>query len=329
MVEMSKELLIRFIDGACTDAELVAVKEWLDESPDHARELFELEQTAMFATELRPDAARSRRVFDKVQQRIFNEELRRRRSSRRLMMRWISAGAAAAVIIAVAGVFFFRTPDVRMLKVMALDQSRELTLPDGSVIYLNAGSELSYPETFGKERTVALSGEGFFKVARDEEHPFVVEGHYINVKVLGTEFNVNSYADSVNNVSLVEGSVEVSAAKASGDGVVLLPGQKANFDPVAGTFTVVETNAEVDAAWHDRIIPFSNASVRDIVDILNQLYKVNIAIADDVDLSKTYSGVTVYYSSVDSTLEQLCNTLPIDFQSTGDTFTISSKKVIR
>lgn len=325
MVEMSKELLIRFINNSCTDEELILVKDWIDASEENAKELFELEQTAMFATSLDKDTEAKHRVSAKIRQRIFEEQLSRKRRSRNLVIGWSAAAASVAVII-VTALFLFRTPDVRMLTAYALNETQMVELPDGTKVYLNKGSELRYPETFAKVREVSLSGEGFFEVTHDAEHPFVVEGHYLTIKVLGTEFNFNSNESGANNVSLVTGSVEVSVADNAKEGVVLAPGQKADYDSATGALKVVATNAGIDAAWHDRIIPFEKASIKDIADILTRLYKVNISIDSKIDLSKTYSGVTVYYEDIDSTLVQLSNTLPIDYSISGSLITLKAKR---
>ncbi len=321
---MSEELLIKFINNACTDDELATVKEWIDASDDNAKELFELERIAMDASSLRDDSGSKERVSKMIKQRIIAEQVRQQRGKRIKMRAWMSAAAAVALIL-VAAIYLFRAPDTRMLKVMALNESESVTLPDGSVVFLNVGSELTYPEAFADERKVSLTGEGFFKVAHDPEHPFVAEGHYINIKVLGTEFNFNSNESGENNVSLINGSVEVCANDNKKEGIVLVPGQKADYDQETGSLTVVSTNAQVDAAWHDRIIPFENATIADIADILTQLYGTKINIDGDIDLSKTFSGVTVYYSDIDSTLLQLCNTLPISYKTSGKTITLQKK----
>lgn len=325
MVQMSKELLIKFINNSCSDEELVLVKEWIDASDENAKELFELEQIAMHASGLNDDRDAMRRVSNRIKQRLLEEEVIRQKRSRKLYYRIASVAASIAVIV-VAAVFWFRTPDVRMLNVYALNESMSVELPDGTKVYLNKGSQLKYPETFASVRKVNLSGEGFFEVKRDVEHPFVVEGHYLSVKVLGTEFNFNSNESGENNVSLITGSVEVCANNNTKDGVVLVPGQKADYDMSTGDLTVVKTNAEIDAAWHNKIIPFENASIRDIADILTRLYDVNISVDVNIDQDKTYSGVTVYYDVIDSTLIQLSNTLPIDYKISGASVIFKAKR---
>lgn len=323
MVQMTEETLIRFINNTCTDEELVAIKKWLDESDDNAAKLFEMEKIVMLAGSTRDNTDARNRVFAGIQQRIIADELQKRKRKRFKIYKWSSA-AAAVIAIVFTSVFLLRQSNVNTITVDAIAENRTVNLPDGTIVYLNKNSQLVYPEKFSSTRDVKLSGEGFFKVAHDKDHPFVVNGEYLSVTVLGTEFNFNSTEDGSNNVSLVEGSVKVSSTKGK-EGVVLVPGQKAEYDVASGNLTVSETNPAIDAAWHDRIIPFENASVKDIADALAQLYKVKIVLRD-VDTLKTYSGATVYYESIDSTLSQLSHTLPIDFTNEGGVIVVSSRK---
>ncbi len=320
---MTEELLIRFINNTCTDAELTAVREWLDEREDNAAELFEMEKAAMLAGETRDNAGHRDRLLADIRRRISGEELQQRRRKRALMTRWWSA-AAAVVAIAMTMAYMFNQPGARMIRVETFADNRTVTLPDGSTVFLNHNSTLEYPEFFAKtSRDVTLNGEGFFKVAHDKNHPFVVNGRHINVTVLGTVFNFNSRDIATNNVSLIEGSVKVNS-KSGREGVVLVPGQKAEYDTHTGNLTVTETNPAIDAAWHDRMIPFENAGFKDIATALEQLYDVKVKL-NGIDHSKTYSGVTIYYDNVDSTLSRLSNTLPIVFHHKGDTIVISKK----
>lgn len=325
MAQISEDLIIRFINNSCTDEELIAVKNWLDESDENAARLFETEQMAMLAGSVHKDDAAGQRISDNITRRIIADELNSRRRSRKATLRWVSGIAAMLVLAVGIGLIFFGTPDVKMIHVAAAGKSISVTLPDSSTVFLNKNSELTYPEHFAdNSRRVELEGEGFFKVTRDKKRPFTVSGHHLEVEVLGTQFNFVSSDSIENSVSLVEGSVEVSAPGRN-EGAVLSPGQKATYNVATGQLTIHDTNAQVDAAWHDRIIPFENASLSDIIAILNQLYNVEIEIAGNTESDKTYSGVTVFYDDIDSTLTYLSHTLPIKFSNKKDRIIVSIK----
>ena len=105
-------------------------------------------------------------------------------------------------------------------------QRAQLVLQDGTEVWLNAGSRLDYPSAFAEERRVYLTGEGFFKVAKDKTRPFVVSTQTIDIKALGTEFNVLSYPKSkYAEVSLQEGSVKAYFPESESEGLILSPGQ--------------------------------------------------------------------------------------------------------
>lgn len=325
MRQISEDTIIRFINGTCTDDELIAVKEWIEESNENISRLLETERMSALASTLHDDTATRRRVRNKIQQRIDNAALISRHLSRRRIMRWTASIAASIAILFSIGYIALHQPPVKMIQAVASNESRRITLPDSSVVYLNVNSELRYPERFADEiREVKLSGEGYFEVKSDRKRPFIVNGQHLNVKVLGTQFNFVSRTGGTNSVSLKEGIVEVSSNN-NEDGVALIPGQKASYDLSTGLLTVSETKAGVDAAWHDKTKPFEKANIADIRDILLQLYDVNIELEPGLDLSKTYSGVTVYYNDIDSTLDRLAHTLPITYRNNDNTITIGSR----
>ena len=317
MANISDELIIRFIHNTCTDEELLAVKNWLDESEQNVNHLFELERVALESEGLRADHASRRRVFNAVQRGIVKSETERRRRYRRSLFIRVAAAAAMIAVVTVAAVYMMRPPEVRMIEVVATNENVTVFLPDSTEVVLHNDSRLRYPERFAStSREVELEGEGFFNVSHDSARPFRVAGEYLNVEVLGTKFTFISRDTTENSVSLLAGSVEVSTAPEK-DGIVLVPGQKAMYNVGNGHLKVGETNAAVDAAWHDHIIPFENANIKEIVGILKHLYGEDIVISETVDRGTTYSGVTYYCSEIDSTLTRLSNTLPIRFRRTG------------
>lgn len=317
--------MIRFVNNTCTDEELLTVREWLEESDENVIKLLEAEQMSALASTLRDDTDTRRRMRDKIQQRIDNAERLKRHMARRRLLRFTAAAAASIAIFFTAGFFALRQPPIKMIRIVALGESRHVILPDSSVVYLNVNSELKYPERFaGDIRRVELKGEGYFEVTSDREHPFIVDGDHINVKVLGTQFNFVSHAEGLNSVSLKEGLVEVSSND-NNEGVALIPGQKASYDQSTGLLTVCETKAAIDAAWHDRIIPFEKANLAEIRDILLQLYNVDIMLDPGLDLTRTYSGVTVYFDDIDSTLNRLAHTLPISYTRTDNMITLTRR----
>ncbi|MFC3197928.1 FecR family protein [Parapedobacter deserti] len=164
-------------------------------------------------------------------------------------------------------------------------------LPDGSEVMLNAGSALRYPVVFGKgKRVVEFSGEGYFKVASDQNRPFFVETMLADerhtVQVLGTEFNINTY-DHEREVltSVIEGSVGVSATHQGLGSVVLAPGQQSVLSGKSGASSLRVVMADLNSvtAWKDGLFVFNDERLPDLLKRVARWYNVTFTYEDDVN----------------------------------------------
>lgn len=325
MVQVSEELMLKFINNTCSDEELQVINAWLSESEDNINQLFELERIAMLSHSLNNDSDSKKQLLDRIHNKIELYESEKRRKQRILVIKRVSGIAALITLLLTIGLVLFRQPTVKMIHISVTSDIQKVVLPDSTVVFLNKDSEFTYPEKFiADNRVVELTGEGYFNVTKDATHPFIINGEYLSVTVLGTQFNFIS-SKTNNSVSLLNGSVKVFTQKQN-EGVVLIPGQRANYDVNTGALTVSQTNAELDIVWHNKTIPFRNANINEIIDILNYLYDMDIIIDADVNLDNTYSGVTVCYPEIDSTLTQLANVLPIRFVNRNGTIHIYTKQ---
>jgi ferric-dicitrate binding protein FerR (iron transport regulator) len=157
----------------------------------------------------------------------------------------------------------------------------QLVLADGSRIWLNAATSLRFPVAFpGKERRVELAGEGYFEVAHHADQPFDVVIAGMEVQVLGTHFNINSYADEESvKTTLLEGSVLVKAKNIKKEAVIM-PGQQSILS--ANELTV-DKNADVDeaVAWKNGLFQFSGADISTIMRQIGRWYNVEASFAGD------------------------------------------------
>jgi ferric-dicitrate binding protein FerR (iron transport regulator) len=157
----------------------------------------------------------------------------------------------------------------------------DMTLADGSRVWLNAGSSIRYPVAFtDNERKVDLTGEGYFEIAKNKDKPFRVMVNSTIVEVTGTKFNINGFADEpLLSTTLLEGGVKVSRGNQA---VVLLPGQQSNIDN-NGNITVKKgVNTDEIMSWKNGLFQFESG---DLITILRQ-----VARWYDVDI--TYEGIT-------------------------------------
>ena len=201
---------------------------------------------------------------------------------------WLAWSAAAFVLLLVmAGEYYFlkldAVPQEKVSYVTSPASKGEFVLPDGSHVWLNSSSSLSFDSS--SPRQVKLEGEGFFDVARKDGEPFVVSTGAVSVKVLGTRFNVRSSSHfDREEVSLLSGRVEISSA---GGSAILSPGEKAEF--FGGVIEKEVADVSFDCSWTGQELVFDDASLSDIITGLEHWYNVNILPAPDVPLSSRLS----------------------------------------
>ncbi len=159
----------------------------------------------------------------------------------------------------------------------------KVTFPDGSVVWLNAGSKVKYNSNFAKEsRNLALSGEGYFEVSKNEELPFVVNTGNLSVKVLGTKFNLKSYEeDSEVKVTLKEGAVRVGDFLADAAPIVLEPNQRFTLKKADQAIQVDSVDASHIENWRNGAMIFDKVPLEEIAKELKRLYNIPIQIEND------------------------------------------------
>ena len=178
-----------------------------------------------------------------------------------------------------------------------------IILCDGTKVYLNSESALRYPVSFvGPERKVYLTGEAYFDVIEDREHPFSVDVNGSVVKVLGTSFNVRAYADE-NEIltTLVQGSVRFSAGKES---VVLKPGEQAVLNK-SGRVVIKEVDTYLYTAWKNGVFAFEKQRLEEIMNVVARWYDVNIFWENASQKEVTFTGKMKRYDDFSKVVEML------------------------
>ena len=170
-----------------------------------------------------------------------------------------------------------------------------LRLADGTRVWLNSESSLSYPVSFtGAMRKVVLKGEAYFEVAKNPEKPFLVSTAFTNIKVLGTKFNVSAYAeDPFNAVTLAEGKVQLSGIEASSDNapVFLKPGEQATLYKNNQQFDVSNINTAIALAWKDGKFYFEKAPLDQILTRMARWYDFDFSFKDSALHTTRFTGV--------------------------------------
>ena len=185
-----------------------------------------------------------------------------------------------------------------------------VNLPDGSKVWLNAGSSLKYPTQFNDKQTVvSMQGEAYFEVESDKEHPFIVKTKQLTVEATGTAFNVNAYApDHVAAVTLVKGKVAVTLDQKKT--ISLSPGEKIDYNLATSLYNVNKTNTYKWCSWKDGILIFRDDPLEYVFKRLGQTYNVEF-ILKDAELGKYSYKATFEGESLNEILRLLEMSAPI------------------
>ena len=285
MKNITPELLERYYNNLCTGEERKVVEAWLaneeQQSPNEGKYLEESWQ----------------KILDKTQAEGKQIPVYKSPFSRRLI------GIAASVVIFLSvGIYsYYNFLDHRSNRTVQDEvtyrnistdrgQKRVLSLPDGSTITLNAESEVKLPIKFADtSRVVYLIGHAHFDITRDIKRPFLVYTDYSKTKVLGTSFDIKTFPGSEKTEIVVSsGNVEFSQENNRRNKVRLTVNDKATLLP-GEKIEVTEVNARHLIAWKDNRLLFENASLQEIVEVLELWYDIEIVVEDPTLLKKTYT----------------------------------------
>ena len=199
----------------------------------------------------------------------------------------------------------------------------QIVLGDGTRVYLNAQTELRFPESFAnsEQRLVYLSGEAYFEVAKNPSKPFIVQCKDYAVKVLGTSFNVNSYeGDETSKTTLATGKVEIDM---DGKQTILKPGQQAIIKD--GEVNVREVDVEGYTTWMYENFRFKSESIQEIMTKLSRWYTIDVFYMNEAVKNYHFTGYLPRYAKIADVLELLSLTTNIKFDVKGRTVTVMEK----
>lgn len=186
-------------------------------------------------------------------------------------------------------------------------EKKTVTLSDGTEVVLNSGTLFIYPEQFtGEKREVYLSGEGFFDVAKNEESSFVVHTGRLNVKVLGTRFNMEAYPDEKSiSTTLNKGSVKVYIPEKESEGIILEPDEQVVYNTDSKDFYLKKVDSEDFSGWTEGEVRFIQKPLSSVLKTLGRRYNVEFRYDDKINIEELY---TISFKS-DETVEQVVRVL--------------------
>lgn len=200
-------------------------------------------------------------------------------------------------------------------------------LPDGTLVWLNAESKLSYQQSYGvNNRTVELTGEAFFEVTEDKQKPFIVQSGELRTRALGTAFNVRAFPqDKSIDIALVTGKVAVQKSDQQTDPLILLPGKKISHRSDSEKFVETDFNYEQEIGWKDELLCFKGAGFQEVKQKLERwfgvtLHSENLTVAD-WDYTAMFDN-----QSLELVLQRMSFTKNFDFRINGKDIYLYNKK---
>ena len=291
--------LARWLVGNLSDKELDEFKN----SQDFAL----YEKIASSSTKFKEPDFDAELLYNKIAQRKTKQETK----VKRLVPNWVYL-AAASVVLLIGVTYFFNSPATVYTTKIA--EVSTINLPDGSIVELNAGSELSFKEKDWEngKRLLKLKGQGYFKVQKGSK--FTVDTKYGDVTVLGTQFDVTAYKKYI-DVKCYEGKVGVKTN--SGDFVLT----QGNQVTVSKGSVVKQVFEETNPLWKQGLYKFNAVPLEVVLIALKNQYDIHLKLSD-VDTSIVYSGVFIN-ENLETALKSICLPLDIDYEIEGKQVTLS------
>ena len=306
-MEVTSELLEKYVNGECSEAEEMVVRQWLDSS-DEDEDILE---GVPFSPHL------EERLRNKIKKAVASKiEKKKNNTSSRVV--W---GIAASLTLLIGfGIFFLISNKYTSYQTEA-GELQTVTLTDGTRVVLNAASRLRVPEQFDKgARTVLLEGEAFFEVAKDSIHPFIVETSASRTQVLGTEFNLSAYAKEAVTLTLIEGKVSFSEKEEDGNpGVILSPNEQVVLSN--GVLEKKEINPSFSKAWMEKKLVFRGQPLSEVIREIERFYGIGIKIEKE-GLEKVLYRGTHHNPSLKVLMKKMSFVLKFKYRTEGRTLII-------
>ena len=311
--------ITHFLEGKLTEENESILLNWIKANNEN-KKLFLQEQDFIIKTIAEKEDEKLVRKWQKLMQRIEPKT-----TKSKTVILWAASVAAAFIIGALMTTVVIKTTNQKTNSFAQMQNvhtphgaKTNFQLPDGSMVWLNSGSELSFPSQFDETRPVSLTGEAYFEVEKNAK-PFIVSTEFGKVAVQGTSFDVKAFANEGFQATLVEGSVKVKG-KNIRDEVTLQPGQQANFS--GDKIIVGNVETELFTSWKEGKLIFRDEQLPSVAIRLERWYNVKIELAGDKRLTEIRYNGTLEMESFSEVLQLLKITAPIDYTYNEKTRTI-------
>lgn len=314
------ELFDRFFGGKTTPEEEKALLQIINDGENGLFDNYCRSKWGSVSDEISEE--RLLRIKSQLLKKISRKDCRGSRMRWTPQVRRIAYTAVVAVILVLTLQTGWYIAQYRSLDVIETiteaGQKSHIILPDGSRVWMNSASKVSYNSDFNvNNRDISLQGEAYFEVAACHDHPFVVKVQDVSVTAIGTKFNVKAYSEDRTIVTtLVEGKV---VTESSGQSLMLAPNQEAVYDKVSGLISKADLQDAAHAVpWMQNGILLQDHSLEEIAVILERMYNVNVVFDDDRVRKYSFTGL-IRNNSLSNILELISGTSPVNYTMTTDT----------
>lgn len=328
-INIDTDIILKYLDKNASPDEIQHLREWISLSKENAEHFQEIRNIWEVAgSELVHEDINTHKALEKVRSRIATSTITKAETDKIKMnpakkkvraityFQRIAAILILPVLIALT-VYVWKGNQQKSLvtynEVTApYGMVSTLTLPDGSKVWLNAGSSLKYPTVFAeKTREVEMNGEAYFEVHADKKHPFTVNTGILKITATGTAFNVSSFARSKEEtITLVSGKVSVAHNKTV---MQLSPGQQLNYEKGTSEMRITDIDPFQYVSWKDGILTFRDDPLESVLKKLEQIYHVRFVVQDTSINQYTYRA-TFKEETLNDILNYLEISIPITFQ---------------
>lgn len=310
-----KNIITKYLDGTATTAEQAKMLLWLRQKENRiVFNSLKLDWKKGLDNEQLPVG--SEKSWNTIQDQLLQKSYKGWQNSRKMNQFFRIAAIFFFVLSLGSAVYFVSnqqkpTAEYFTSVVAENGQISKVVLPDGSMVWLNSGSELSYSNLFATDnRNVDLSGEAYFQVTKNEDLPLIVSSGELQVKVLGTKFNVNAYTESEKiEVVLESGKVELLSSKSEAFQYQLKPGEKATFNKADRELDLSRVNTIKYTSWKDGMINIYNQPLDELVERLELRYNQKFEYVKE--LKDYHFTFTIKNESLDETIKLMEQIAPI------------------
>jgi transmembrane sensor len=352
--EHINSLIISFLTNDISEEDMRKLQEWTESdkaNADYFNQYIEIWMIAGHGDELQTfDADSSWEDMKARMKETYVSETTV--NTRKLVLKYFKMAASWLVffLLGSASLYILKRPvEIRPRPVVIevpLGAKSSIVLPDGSKVWLNAGTQLTYDENYGKKtRTLLLTGEAYFDVAHDKRHPFIVNASGLKIRALGTRFNVKAYPEEPSVMTtLEEGKIDIQIMENRGGAgnIVLLPNEKFIYQKASGAFEkssgktnpaerapkmakkassmgIIEKNVhtELYTSWKDKRWIIEGETLGKLSPMLERRYNIKIGFRDEILKHYSFTG-TIEKETIEQIMNALKLTAPIGFEINKD-----------